>query len=263
MTDHPITEEQGPGGIRVQVAGDGEPVVFVHGGGKPGLMAWQQQLPLASEHRLRFATRLGYPPNPPTPREDFDADADTVAELLGDGAHLVAHSYGAVGALLGAVKRPEAVWSLALVEPGTTSIALDDPVVARFEREQAEALAAVRDQDAEAQVRAVFSVIEPDHPLPTPLPPPLADFGRRLPGFRWPREASIPLDEVAAGAYPKLVITGGARPVYEVVARRLVDRAGFRHVVVPGPHQTQETGEPFNQVLRAFLGAASRAGAVS
>ncbi len=262
MTDHPLIETKGPGGIRVQRAGEGEPVVFVHGGGKPGVLAWQQQLSLADRFELWIVTRLGYPPNPPLPTEDFEADAATIAELLGDGAHLVAHSYGAVGSLLAAAERPEAVWSLTLVEPGATSVALDDPVVARFEREMAEAVERTKNDGADAQVRAVFSVIEPGHPLPSPLPPPLADFGRRMPGLRWPREAVIPLERIASGDYPKLVVTGGGRPVYEIVAGRLVERTGARHVVVPGPHQTQDVGEPFNAVLESFLRESARTGAV-
>jgi pimeloyl-ACP methyl ester carboxylesterase len=84
-----------------------------------------------------------------------------------------------VGALLAAARRPQAVRSLVLVEPGATSVALDEPVVAAFEEAMKDARERTRAAGPDEQVRAVFSVIEPDHPLPTPLPPPLADFGRR------------------------------------------------------------------------------------
>jgi len=50
-------------------------------------------------------------------RQDFEEDARDIAALLGDGAHLVGHSYGAVGALYAAALRPEAVHSLTVNEP--------------------------------------------------------------------------------------------------------------------------------------------------
>jgi pimeloyl-ACP methyl ester carboxylesterase len=44
----------------------------------------------------------GFAASPPLARGDFEAEAPLIAELLGDGAHLVGHSYGAVIALLAA-----------------------------------------------------------------------------------------------------------------------------------------------------------------
>lgn len=44
-------------------------------------------------------------------------DSQDLAALLGDGAHLVGHSYGAIAALLAAALRPKAVWSLTITEP--------------------------------------------------------------------------------------------------------------------------------------------------
>ena len=46
--------------------------------------------------------------SPPADGDDFEVDARDIAEALGDGAHLVAHSYGGVGALLAAAARPQA-----------------------------------------------------------------------------------------------------------------------------------------------------------
>ena len=51
------------------------------------------------------------------------------AELLGDGAHLVGHSYGAVIALLAAALRPDAVRSLTVSEPGCLRVAAGVPEV--------------------------------------------------------------------------------------------------------------------------------------
>ena len=43
---------------------------------------------------------------------DFEEDARDIAALLCDGAHLVGHSYCAIGALYAAALRPQAVRSL-------------------------------------------------------------------------------------------------------------------------------------------------------
>jgi pimeloyl-ACP methyl ester carboxylesterase len=92
-------------------------VVLIHGSGGNAESAWGPVQPLADRFELVTPNRGGYPPNPPLDRIDFDEQADELAPLLGDGAHLVGHSYGGVIALLIAARRPEAVLSLAVSEP--------------------------------------------------------------------------------------------------------------------------------------------------
>ena len=70
-----------------------------------------------------IADRPGFGASPPLERGDFELEAPLFAELLGDGAHLVGHSYGAVIALLAAAERPEAVLSLTVSEPGALKLA--------------------------------------------------------------------------------------------------------------------------------------------
>jgi pimeloyl-ACP methyl ester carboxylesterase len=55
--------------------------------------------------------------DPAADGEDFLVDADDIANLMGDGAHLVGHSYGGLGAIAAAARRPEATRSLTLLEP--------------------------------------------------------------------------------------------------------------------------------------------------
>jgi len=50
-------------------------------------------------------------------RSDFEEDARDIAALLGDDAHLVGHSFGAISALYAAALRPQAVRSLTINEP--------------------------------------------------------------------------------------------------------------------------------------------------
>ena len=93
----------------------GAEVLLVHGSVMNGEMTWAEQRPLADRWRLAVVDRRGYFPNPPFDHEDFAEDAPMVAELLGEGMHLVGHSYGAVVSLLAAAERPEAVRSLTVV----------------------------------------------------------------------------------------------------------------------------------------------------
>ena len=61
---------------------------------------------LAERWPLVIANRPGFGASPPLERSDFEVEAPLFAELLGDGAHLVGHSYGAVIALLAAADAP-------------------------------------------------------------------------------------------------------------------------------------------------------------
>ena len=96
--------------------GTGTPVVLVHGSLATGAEEWQAQRPLADEgFRLLVLDRRGYGKSPVAEGEDFLRDADDIAELMGDGAHLVGHSYGGLGVLFAAARRPDATLSVALL----------------------------------------------------------------------------------------------------------------------------------------------------
>jgi pimeloyl-ACP methyl ester carboxylesterase len=111
------------------VWGDGERVVCIHGSLSWGTFAFRAQRPLAAARSLVLPNRRGYGASAATGRADFAVDADDVAVLLGDGAHLVGHSYGAVVALLVAARRPHAVRTLTAVEPAALSAARGDAAV--------------------------------------------------------------------------------------------------------------------------------------
>lgn len=59
---------------------------------------------------------------------DYDIDAQDVVALLGDGAHLVGHSYGGVVAMLAAGRCPQTVRSLTLIEPAAYRVAELRPI---------------------------------------------------------------------------------------------------------------------------------------
>jgi acyl transferase domain-containing protein len=251
-----FAERTGPGGMHVAELGAGPPVVLIHGGAVGGADAWLTQVALAGRWRLIIPSRLTYGKSPARPREDFDEDAPLIAELLGDGAHVVAHSYGTVGAMFAALRRPEAVWSLTIIESAASSVARGRPAVDKFERDMQAMLAAPPD-DPEDQFRALFAIIEPNARYPSPLPPNLQDFSKRIAtGVRWPWEAEIPFEALRAAPFPKLIVSGGQRPVFEEISDALADRIGGERLVVPGGHATQNAGTAFNERLEDFLNRA-------
>jgi pimeloyl-ACP methyl ester carboxylesterase len=106
-------------------------VVLVHGSIVDARRTWRHQRTLAEHWTLCIPNRPGFGASPSLGRGDFDLEAPLIAELLGDGAHLVGHSYGAVIALLAAAGRPGAVRSLVVSEPGVLQLAAGNPAAVR------------------------------------------------------------------------------------------------------------------------------------
>ena len=234
--------------MHVERLGSGPRVVLVHGS-MSGPAVWNLQRPLAERWRLEIVSRPGFPPNPPADRIDFEHDAPLVAGLLGDGAHLVGHSYGGVVSLLAAAQRPEAVRSLTLVEPPCFAVARGDPavdeLVTGMERYWAEG---PREPMAFAEgfLRAVGSSLR--------LGPDLEQAARALPTERLPSEAEVPLAELRGAPFPKLVVSGAHSPAFDAVCDVLERELPAERAVVPGgEHSIPRTGDPFNRALEAFL----------
>lgn len=244
------------GGMVVEEAGDGPPVVFVHGLGESGSAAWPTQWPLAERWRLLFPHRPGYGGTPGAAREDFETDAPLIAALLDDGAHLVGHSYGAIVALLAAALRPRAVWSLTLIEPPASGAARGDADVDAYEAAMADLRARPPEEPAE-YLRRFFGLIDQTSLLPAEWP--LAMLG--LAGYlqhrlRPPEEASIPTGVLIAATFPKLFISGGHNAAYEAICDSLAFQiGGDRKVMLGAGHAAHMLGERFNAVLEAFMQA--------
>jgi pimeloyl-ACP methyl ester carboxylesterase len=115
--------------LDVERIGEGPPILFVHGDVVGAAVTWRKQRLLGERWRLILPNRPGFGGSPSLKRNDFEVEAPMFAELLGEGAHLVGHSYGAVIALLAAAARPEAVRSLTVSEPGALRLAEGTPVV--------------------------------------------------------------------------------------------------------------------------------------
>jgi len=200
--------------LDVERLGAGPPVVLVHGSIVDARRTWRHQLELAERWTLVLPNRPGFAESPPLARGDFEAEAPLIAELLGDGAHLVGHSYGAVIALLAAALRPEAVWSLTVSEPGCLRVAAGDPevdpVIAHGEE-----LYRRGAQLAPRDFLVLFrSGVHSAHETPAELPDWLERGARLVITERPPWEADIPFEELAAAPFPKLVISGDLSPAF-------------------------------------------------
>ena len=251
-------------GLFVESWGSGVPVVLVHGSLATGADEWQAQRPLAEEgFRLLVPDRRGYGRSPTARGEDFLIDAEDIAELMGDGAHLVGHSYGGLGVLFAAARRPDATLSLTLLEPAAFSLGERHPAARTL-------VADVRglwDQDFPDEdwvirfLQAVGS--DPDALSPELIAAavPLVSVLRRGRPI-W--EAELPLVPLASAAFPKLVVSGGHSAGFDAICDELAERIGATRMVIEGAgHEIQFTGGPLNDVLRRLWRAAGSSSAKS
>jgi pimeloyl-ACP methyl ester carboxylesterase len=250
--------------IHVEQWGNGPRVVLVHGGSPGGgAEAFAAQQPLSERWNLVLPDRPAHGRTPRRGREDFERDANLLATLLEDGAHLLGHSYGGVVALIMAARSPANVRSLTLIEPpsfcfGRGRPAADD--MARTNRELFEH----PPTDPVQMVNQFFAIVGMDMALPDPAPEPVVELAtamaRDLADIRPPDEAQIDASELLAGGYLIQVLTSGRTPGFEAIAAGLVDQTGARHVVVPDTdHLVQSAGAPVNDLLEKFWRQAEEA----
>lgn len=253
------------------VIGRGEPIVFVHGDSLFGSPVdhWRQQLPLADEYQLILPARHGYYLSPVAERETFAYYAGAIVDLLGEGAHLVGHSYGGVIALLAAAARPEAVYTLTVSEPPAFALARGHPDVEAFiQRIESppKPVATMTPEEFTVFLHdAIFhdAIFGTGDGTPSEVPPRVRDllateFGRRGTEANMrepaPWQAEISLAALADAPFSKLVLSSGSVPMHEAVCAVLVDRLGAEHALIPeAGHFIPFAGEPYNQCLRAFL----------
>lgn len=251
-------------GINVTRWGSGTTVLMIHGSaqGNPATGAdhWTAQRPLADEGwELVLPDRPGHGLSPSRGPEDLEKDAVWVAEMLGDGAHLVGHSYGGATALCAAGLRPQAVMSLTLIEAPIFSIAENRPEAMAFR---------ARLEDAMATRNPVGRVIKFSRNAGIPRGlikprPTLRQMRRMGQGARtmrnpWTWDATGPVERIRDARVPSLLVTGGWSPGFATIADELADRLDGEHVIIEAGHhvpQLLDEGRKFNEVLGRFLDA--------
>jgi pimeloyl-ACP methyl ester carboxylesterase len=245
--------------LHVTRVGAGPSVVLVHGSVVGATRAWRRQLALGEHWSLCLPNRPGFGRSPPLPRGDFESEAPAIASLLGDGAHLVGHSYGAVIALYAAALRPDAVRSLTVSEPGCLRVAAGEPRVdaqiagGEFLFKRASTLTPVE------FLRAFRGGAGSSNETPDELSSELLHGVRLLTRERPPWEADPPLDALSATGFPKLVISGGHSPVFEAGCDVVATRLRAERATIPGrAHTIPATGQAYNDRLHAFLSNSER-----
>jgi pimeloyl-ACP methyl ester carboxylesterase len=244
------------------------PVVLVHGTmswGTEEYFGFAAQRPLADRYRLFVMDRRGYGASPDLEHNaytsDYDIDAQDVVTLLGDGAHLVGHSYGGVVAMLAAARHPQAVRSLTLIEPGAYRVAEQDPTVATALRQMREGMKNVP-PDLPTKEWLRLSTESVGMPALDPTPAQLRAAQTSM-HERPCWEAKIPIEPLAAASWPKLVISGtwetarqayreaGGKPMM-ACARVVAERIHARLLRVPGASHWAHWEQPeiVNNALR-------------
>ncbi|MDQ0690568.1 alpha/beta fold hydrolase [Arthrobacter sp. W4I7] len=232
-------------------------VVFVHGAGSFGSAAWPRQHGMALSYDALFLRRHGYDPVAEPVESSFEEDARIVLRSLADdgrgaaGGHVVAHSQGAVAAMMAAVERPDLVFSLTLVEPACLSLTAELPATAAhisLMRPLFDARHQMSDQDFQREfVRRVYAT---DLQQPATAEEKRSARRLRLQAPAW--EAAL---HIVPGV-PTLVLTGGWEPLYEEIAGYLRE-TGALHRTAAGGHRPHDSVEG-DRIIRSFIRDVSR-----
>jgi pimeloyl-ACP methyl ester carboxylesterase len=250
MTTDIRSKSRESGALHVEVWGDGTPVVLVHGSLATAQEEWEAQRGLGDEgFRFLAPDRRGYGRSPGAAGEDWLQDAHDIAELMGEGAHLVGHSYGGIGALVAAALRPEATLSLALLEPGTFGLGQDHPAGRAFSATIRAAWTSEADDDT-----WVVDFLKGVGSDPDEFPPDFLAAARPLvPLVRQGRSIfadDLPLADVAAGSFTKLVVSGGHSAGIDAICDDLARRIGASRAVAEGAgHEVQFAAPRINELL--------------
>ena len=205
--------------------------VLMYGAGDGGPAGWPVQVARGGTEGWTFLDRAAPSAVAPVPVDDPVVDAARIVDALRGDGHLVAHSGGAVPALLAVDREPDALRSLTLFEPACLGVARGRPGVEAM----VAAMGRVFDRADDADLHdAGFThefLLAMGAPGADPADPSNAEVGARLRRSTPPWEIPLSLD--ALSQVPTLVLTGGWSAAFDEVAEVLAG-AGARHVEVPG-----------------------------
>jgi pimeloyl-ACP methyl ester carboxylesterase len=198
---------------------------------------------LSAAFQLRIPWRRGYAPSAITGRQDWERDARDLLRVMPERAHVVAHSYGGIGALIAAATAPERFQTLTLIEAPLWSVAADDPGV----RKLAELGRAFANGAAEA--RAAFLELAW---LPEQHPQTLRTE-RIARNFRDPGEAAPSLGTLRLAGVPVAVVSGSHNRAIERVCDALGAALAASRFILPGAGHAVARVPEFNTRLRDFV----------
>ena len=258
--------------INVTRLGTGPSVVIIHGGVQGGLgggpVTFDKQRSMADlGWELAMVERPGFGQSPSRGVDDMESDAIWIAELLGDGAHLIGHSWGGAESLLAAARRPQAVRSLVLVEPALQMLALTDPRVqadpvarGNLTRMGAMLLTAGSPRDYGLAFASGLGPTTGNAPDLGGLDEAAARLGCALLQARMASPAAMrqAAEIVADARIPVLVISGGWSPIFDTTGEVVARLTRGHHLLVASPNHFPQLENPneFNGAVDAFMRAA-------
>lgn len=242
----------------------GRRLILVHGGTQGSDMGGDQHF-VAQQRLAEHGFQLLVPDRPghgrsahPGRPDDAEADGALVAELIGEGAHLVGHSFGACVALAAAVRRPEAVRSLTLIEPAMALLAMNKWPVLTFGLRAA--MTAKLPMSDVSRIRRFMKLVN--------IPPQLrgtegvdeaalAKMGRAIAAAKIPPKDTLvrQLGEIRSANIPVLAVAGTWSPAFRAITESVAEATGGRTLVIPCEHHFPHlVSEEFNVALEAFIG---------
>ena len=266
--------------IHVTTWGSGPAVLLIHGGahgnigGGPATFMKQQAL-AAMGWKVELFDRPGFGQSPSRGVDDMVADSIWIAKDLGDGANLIGHSFGGAESLLAAARRPGAVKSLILVEPGLAPMLATDPESANDPRiKKANAASAGVLMGAKTPADFALATVNlfgtDDHGGPSFATIAMREHPESAAGlgcailqahFATGAEMRAAADTVVETGIPVLVITGGYNPGRDASDEAIARILHAKYVVVKSPNHfvQQSNPEEFNRVVDEFMRKAGAA----
>jgi pimeloyl-ACP methyl ester carboxylesterase len=211
------------------------PLVVVHGTGVASAETWPLQAADACDCDLRLGARAGSNPEDRQTSGALDADAAQILAAAGDGAHVVAQSYGALGAIRAAELSPATIVSLILFEPSAGTSSREGMNAAQS---GTDAALSVGGEEMGGESQSLQSHVAAD----------MRESQRRpLQQPSW----DVALDPNVFAGVATLVVTRGSDPVDEAVADRIVELGGEKLVLRQNGDAVPGTAEVL-QLIRDF-----------